>query len=412
MEPPSPYFLKETPTDNTIKDNSEKVLIIFSDKNNSFSITFKNLSSAILINAMTQNSKLNKEYEKIYELNELKKNKFLAICDSIDEVYEQLIYEIKKNNKKTIIEENGQINIVIQVEHIKVKEMKFTLPEKIQDNTKLIKDLFNEIDILKNKNKILEEEINKLKNINIDNKIMEEIEKLKNDILFLKNENIKLNDKNIILETKINEILDKKQPNISTPSETLKPETNYDENEFDKNSSIINNEFNKQNMIINWIKEKTQTKEIEFKLIFKMTKNGYRSQDFHKHCDKKGPTLVLIKTTKNKIFGGFTPLDWENKGGKKYDDSNQTFIFSLDLMKKYDMINKNIEAIYCSNNEGPDFGASDFSLRTNLKDGKTYANMDCNFLSNYNLELTGDKGSEDNFETKEFEVYKVNLKTF
>ena len=64
-----------------------------------------------------------------------------------------------------------------------------------------------------------------------------------------------------------------------------------------------------------------------------MSENGSKSEDFHKYCDNKGPTLILIKTTKNKIFGGFSPLSWNNKGGDQFDKSKQTFIFSLNLVK-------------------------------------------------------------------------------
>ena len=71
-----------------------------------------------------------------------------------------------------------------------------------------------------------------------------------------------------------------------------------------------------------------------------MSENGTDSKDFHKYCDNKGSTLILVKTTKNKIFGGFTPLNWDNSSYTKIDESNQTFIFSLNLMKKYNMIKK------------------------------------------------------------------------
>ena len=70
-----------------------------------------------------------------------------------------------------------------------------------------------------------------------------------------------------------------------------------------------------------------------------MSINVGTSKDFHKYCDNKGPTLTIVKTTKNKMFGGFTPLNWDDSG-VKYDKNNQTFIFSLNLMKKYDMIDK------------------------------------------------------------------------
>ena len=139
-----------------------------------------------------------------------------------------------------------------------------------------------------------------------------------------------------------------------------------------------------------------------------MSINGYSNKDFYKYCENIGPSLTLIKTTNNKIFGGFTPLNLKKNAGKIHDDSNQTFIFSLNLMKKYDMLDKNQYAISCSSNYGPYFGNWDFCLRENMKTGVTYANNDCKFLSNNNLELIGEKGDHEEFDTEEFEFYKVN----
>ena len=130
---------------------------------------------------------------------------------------------------------------------------------------------------------------------------------------------------------------------------------------FCKLSTIIKDDFDKENSIIKWIKEKVNKNEIKFELIFKMKENGNDSDDFHKFCDNKGPTLILIKTTKNRIFGGFTPLEWNKNKSYLTDESGKTFIFSLDLMKKYDMIDKGNKAIL--NNEGPWFGDCDFGLK-------------------------------------------------
>ena len=110
---------------------------------------------------------------------------------------------------------------------------------------------------------------------------------------------------------------------------------------------------------------------------------------------------------KNKIFGGFTPLNWLNKGFGTNDPTNQTFIFSLNLKKKYNMLKKNGRGIYCSKEYGPTFGDSDFDLKENMKFGETYANSSCNFLSNNNLELTGGKGAYERYETDELEIFKV-----
>ena len=58
-------------------------------------------------------------------------------------------------------------------------------------------------------------------------------------------------------------------------------------------------------------------------------------------------------------------------------------------------------------NEGPDFRDEDFSLMENMKKGRTFANSSCNYLSNYNLELTGSHAEYETLETEQLEVYKV-----
>ena len=138
-----------------------------------------------------------------------------------------------------------------------------------------------------------------------------------------------------------------------------------------------------------------------------MSENGSNSEIFHKLCDNKGPTLTLISTTKNRIFGGFNPLNWKNKGGSIYDKSNQTFIFSLNLRKKYNMIDNKSKRAFYANLGGPNFGEVDFELGRDMKKGQTYSNNYSNFLKDNSLDLTGGKGDNAFFEVKELEIYKV-----
>ena len=79
--------------------------------------------------------------------------------------------------------------------------------------------------------------------------------------------------------------------------------------------------------IIKYIEEKINKKINKFELIFRMSENGTKSEDYHKYCDNKGPTLTLVKTIKNKIFGGFTPLNWKNTGNQLYDKSIKLLFF-------------------------------------------------------------------------------------
>ena len=73
------------------------------------------------------------------------------------------------------------------------------------------------------------------------------------------------------------------------------------------------------------------------------------------------------------------------------------------------MINKDKIAIFFDSDYGPQFGDIDFGLKDDMKKGKTYVNNNCNFLSNENLELTGGKGDNEEFDVEDFEVYKVTF---
>ena len=65
--------------------------------------------------------------------------------------------------------------------------------------------------------------------------------------------------------------------------------------------------------IQNRIKEiHPKIKEVFFNLVYRASEDGDKADDFHKKCDKIGPNIVLIKTRKGNIFGGFTYKNWEH----------------------------------------------------------------------------------------------------
>ena len=48
------------------------------------------------------------------------------------------------------------------------------------------------------------------------------------------------------------------------------------------------------------------TEKTELKCIFRATRDGWNSSDFHAKCDGKGPTLTFIETSKDRVCGGYT----------------------------------------------------------------------------------------------------------
>ena len=61
-----------------------------------------------------------------------------------------------------------------------------------------------------------------------------------------------------------------------------------------------------------WLGEKCK-----WNLCYRASRDGWSAQDFHKHCDNKGPTVVLVKAN-DCIFGGYTDQHWESSGTVRY----------------------------------------------------------------------------------------------
>jgi hypothetical protein len=146
MEPPTAQ--EEIKLENNYKINS--------DKQHLFNLTIQNLNSSIKIISSFEDNCITHNYEKQLLFDELKKNKLLGLCDSIDEIYDELIHNLNKNETK-ILEETNQIIINIPVDHLKIKEILFVIEEKLKDDKEKIQKL---IIIISN----LKQEIKELKN--------------------------------------------------------------------------------------------------------------------------------------------------------------------------------------------------------------------------------------------------------
>ena len=171
-------------------------------------------------------------------------------------------------------------------------------------------------------------------------------------------------------------------------------------------SQILNNEIEWQFSLIRWIKKQANKDSIQFKkLIYKINsnkKNAQQNNAINEGYYDKGPTLLLIKTGKNKIFGGFTPLNWNKNGGDIYDKSYNTFLFSLNPIKQYSLKDKSV-AIKCLSNSGPIFGNNDLIVEQDMKKGKINNNENSSF-DNFK-ESIGEK--DESFNIKEIEIYNI-----
>ncbi|XP_078353569.1 uncharacterized protein LOC144638229 isoform X2 [Oculina patagonica] len=63
-------------------------------------------------------------------------------------------------------------------------------------------------------------------------------------------------------------------------------------------------------------------------LLFRASTDGYTPADFHRCCDDKGPTLVVIKSGEY-ICGGYTSKSWQSADSVDAVPDSQSFLFSL-----------------------------------------------------------------------------------
>ena len=89
------------------------------------------------------------------------------------------------------------------------------------------------------------------------------------------------------------------------------------------------------NSVVNKFQEKLK-KGAKFKIMYKAIEMGDKASIFHQKCDNLEMSLVIIETIKGVRFGGFTTRPWEGNCVQKID--NETFVFSIDRKKIYDVI--------------------------------------------------------------------------
>ncbi len=95
-------------------------------------------------------------------------------------------------------------------------------------------------------------------------------------------------------------------------------------------------------------------------MLYRGTRDGFGSREFHSKCDGHLNTLTILKAKQTKfIFGGFTAVSWDNFSGWISDPN--AFIFSLtnkdnQPLKMKVNRNQHHNAIYCHSSCGPTFG--------------------------------------------------------
>ena len=360
-----------------------------------FELKIFQAENSIIVHVTENKDYSNTLYNAELSLDELVKlnRRIFRAFESIEDVFTEFFKTLGENNI-TIKKEENKINLTIICDFLgKKQEAKIILnPKKpsVEETIPKLCDKVKEIDSL---NLIIDEQ-------------KKTIDKIKKEF----------NDYKNYAENKFKEL----EALIKKESENLKYNIEYNDcyylnsdeiNKykvgFPKFKENVNSDIMKYfdlNLIETGIKKKQNKTIKKFTLLFRASRDGYSSSNFHSKCDGKVNTLILVETTNRRRFGGYTECQWDQSSSSK--TGPYSFIFSLDNKKIY--YSKNgTNSIYGYSDRGPAFGGGhDFYICNGCNSSNSSENMGSSYENDgKKYPLTG----SNNFLVSDYEVYQLEL---
>ena len=437
------------------QDSLKKENITINSSSNDFKDIISNLNNLKdkiekeIINIDEAFNKVFDEVGKFYEkkreiLNAEEKNMKEKLQNEVTKTKEKMEIHLSESNR--LIRENERIlkglnslkkedeNIIKILSYVsKINKNKKSLNQFFLEKMKNLKISFNALE-----NNIIYEEYYfnspilikniKIENINFDNfDVSWEIEGLNinndnnnfNHIIEIREENTDGKFKKIYEGNKTNFNINKLKDNsfyeirictiykeITNPWSEIKKIKTLDWKYYC--DSKILEESNQKYVFFKLLKDWTKSNKLE--LLYRGSRDGSNSKDFHSKCDNKGATLCLYKNDKNFIFGGYNPISWDVKGG--WIKNDESFLFTLTNVHNTEpnkFPHKNGEdSFFNEESYGPTF---DDIYIENYQNSKAILYFPRGHIDNLNLGKSIFSGEKDNNIDKtqiiEIEVFKV-----
>ena len=148
-----------------------------------------------------------------------------------------------------------------------------------------------------------------------------------------------------------------------------------------------------------------------WELIYLASRDGFEAVTFHRLCDNRGPTLVIVRSTGGHLFGGYAAQSWRPENS--YIAAPNSFLFVLTNASgsqptKLDCV-RNEQALHGGLQHGPVFGNGNdlyISDKSNMNTGSlcriTNTSSYANVLGLNQNTFTG----ATTFQTSEIEVFR------
>ena len=176
----APFDEKPKITKPIIKPDNSIELNLKSDKNVNYDLSIFYIEDKLYFQGALKGEFENKNYEKIYSIEDVKSNKYFYVHENVKEVFEELnliIKNCKNLNEIKLLEKENGLMIIFPLNTLKIKECIFELNEVTLDNNAKFDFILNK---LKEINDKFSSETNQLKKEN--EKLKEIIKKQNNNI--------------------------------------------------------------------------------------------------------------------------------------------------------------------------------------------------------------------------------------
>ena len=393
MEAAEPIHL-ETPKLYSKIDFFEKIMV--NNEKDNYKIQLGIIDDNLLIKVESEKSKNIYYYQQCFSINELQNiSMVFSMYKTLKEIIaflKDLKYEIEEKNENLVIKFN------IFMPNGKNKLIEIELKKCMRDTNFIINYLLEKIKSLEVNIKNSEEDykIEKIKNESEIRGLKEIISKNQSEIKNLKENNLNIKNENKKLWEEIDRL--KKYHAI----------TNQKENKIINFDSKIIQSKDSISFILDYIKQNDKTFNFNnIKLLFRGSRDGERTKTCHELCDNKQNVLIIMKSETGYIFGGYSKVGFKVNNNFDYKIDNNCFLFSLNLNKIYPAIKDKKVICHIEETKGLCFYSSlsfyDYfmSKKQNkiMSDIQKYFN---NFENIYEI-----NGGEKFFKCNELEVFQL-----
>jgi hypothetical protein len=170
-----------------------------------------------------------------------------------------------------------------------------------------------------------------------------------------------------------------------------------------KKSLLINYVLSMDN-VIEKLNRITNSDNLKAKLIYKATRDGDKIKDFSDKCGNVKNTLIIIKTTENLIFGGFTKELWGDRQVDKKDDD--AFCFSVKNKKIYEAVRGSNSIFFYPGNIFGFFWFIDIKENSLTNGGSDHTPWCQGYYNGVTSRFELNEGKED-FKISEIECYQI-----